>query len=144
MKKSTKSLACLFTIIFTLGINSCKKEHRVSSGNSNTALANAALGNATLIAISHLPASEQITLPEMKAWFEKVNASGLQPQWSKGVEMFYHGRQVVEIPTSADAALFFTKSKGLLNVEAYKWLDKAPGARLFSGNVLYYSFATNK
>jgi hypothetical protein len=100
--------------------------------------------NATLIAISQLPASEQITVQEMKTWFEKTNIPGLQPQWDKGVEAFYHGRQLVEIPTSADAALFFTKSKGVLNVEAYKWLDKAPGARLFSGNVFYYSFASNK
>jgi len=38
----------------------------------------------------------------------------------------------------------FTKVNGVLNVDAYRWQDKDLNARLFTGNIIDYSFQTNK
>ena len=77
-------------------------------------------------------------------WFSaNLQSTGLQPQWNNAVQTVYNGNVVVEVPTSRDAALFFTKVDGVLHVDAYKWLDKSPGDKTFTGNIIDYSFNSN-
>ena|GEM_PF-652233 len=51
-------------------------------------------------------------------------------------------QHVVRIPIGVNAALFFTKDNGKLQAYAYKWLDKKPGEKLFTGYITEYSFQT--
>ncbi|MFI5159227.1 MAG: hypothetical protein ACHQF4_10205, partial [Sphingobacteriales bacterium] len=51
-------------------------------------------------------------------------------------------QHVVRVPIGVNAALFFTKDNGKLQVYAYKWLDKKPGEKLFTGYITEYSFQT--
>ena len=133
--KKIKLFFCLAVFMLVLGINSCKKDETRSS-TSNSFIA--------LTSISQLSASQKVQSQEMFTWFNaNLQASGLQPFWDKAVQTIHNGSHVIEVPTSSDAALFFTKVNGNLNVYAYKWLDKAPGAQTFTGNVIYYSFQDN-
>ena len=60
------------------------------------------------------------------------------------METVHNGNHVIEVLTSKDAALFFTKVNGNLDVYAYKWLNKASGGKAFTGDVIYYFFKSGK
>ena len=63
----------------------------------------------------------------------------IRPQWNNATQTLYNGKQVVEVPVTSISALFFTKVNGVLNVDVYKWNDKKPGDKVFSGNVTVIS-----
>ncbi|HWZ16600.1 MAG TPA: hypothetical protein VNW95_15280 [Mucilaginibacter sp.] len=123
MKKSTKHLACLFTIIFTLGINSCKKD---------------------TIPQKMSAASTEVQPQEILAWYKAFpHSSELPLLWNEAVKAVVNGQPVIQIPIAKDAALFFTKTNGILNVSAYKWITPNPNASIFTGGVMIYNFNTN-
>lgn len=125
MQKITKYLLCSLTVLVLI-INSCKKDNLRQGTGAVTF------------------ASSQISAREITAWFSALpQASELQPQWSNVTKSTTNGQDVVQLPIGTDAALFFTKNNGVLNVSAYKWLDKQPGAAVFTGNIVVYSFNTN-
>jgi len=56
----------------------------------------------------------------------------------------FNKHHVMMVFVSPEAALFFTKINGTLNVDAYRWQDKSQGSKWFTGNIIDYSFQTNK
>jgi hypothetical protein len=73
-----------------------------------------------------------------------LQTANLELHWDKPIQTVFNKHHVIMVFVSPDAALFFTKINGILNVDAYRWQDKSPGASLFTGNVIDYSFQTNK
>jgi len=94
MKKYAKYLLCLL-IGLAITINSCKKDNLLQ--NASTAPL----------------ASAQISAQEITSWFLALpQPSSLQPQWSKASKSTINGQDVIQIPFSNNASLFFTKTNG--------------------------------
>jgi hypothetical protein len=107
MKKISTFLLCL-VILVIIGINSCKKDEKFPlDGNFTSALTS----------VSQLSENQKVHPQEMLAWVSATfQGTQLQPYWNKAIQSVVNGNHVVEVPTSADAALFFTKVNGALNV----------------------------
>jgi hypothetical protein len=100
---------------------------------------------ASAATISKLPASEKIQGKEIMDWYTaNLQKTDLEPHWDRPVQTVFNKHHVIMVFVSPDAALFFTKINGVLNVDAYRWQDKNPGSRLFTGNVIDYSFQSKK
>lgn len=129
--KKLKLFLCLTTGMLLIISNSCKKD--IVNLNQG--------GNISgITAVSQLPADQLIQPKEIINWVSNYAGSSLNPAWDKAMQSVVNGHHTIELPTSADAALFFTKVNGVLDVYAYKWLDAKPGAKKYTGAVLYYSF----
>jgi hypothetical protein len=138
MKKFAKWFSLLLAIVLTIGNNSCKKDEKVISPASNPSMSSSNPSPLSLIA--NLPASQQIKPQELLDWLAANQAlKDVQPQWGKATQTFYNGKQVVEVPVTSISALFFTKENGVLNTDIYKWYDKKPGDKAFSGNITVIS-----
>jgi hypothetical protein len=100
---------------------------------------------ASAAAISKLPENQKIKGKEIMDWYTaNLQSTGLEPHWDKPMQTVFNNHQVIMVPVGPDAALFFAKINGTLNVDAYRWQDKAPGSRYFTGSIIDYSFKTNK
>jgi len=123
----TKYLLVLFLSVITL--NSCKKEF-------------APIGNN--ISVNTLSDDQKVKPTEITDWLNKTLSADYQAQiqFSKAQQNVIKGQHVVKIPIGKNAALFFTKAGTDLQVFAYKWLDKDPGAKQYTGYITEYSFQT--
>lgn len=131
MKKLNYLSIYLVLIILFVGFHSCKKDEKYKNVSGEHI-------------INNLPVADKIQSQEIADWLsaQPLNTS-IQPQWANATQFTVNGEQVVQIPIGKDAALFVTKPNGVLNVSAYKWLDKTPGASLFTGKVAIFSFLDN-
>ena len=118
-----------------MAVSSCKTDTLILPINASS----------RLTTISQLPADRKIRPQEMFKWYSaNLESSEIQPKWNLSMETVHNGNHVIEVLTSKDAALFFTKVNGNLDVYAYKWLNKASGGKAFTGDVIYYFFKSGK
>ncbi|MDP9048455.1 MAG: hypothetical protein M3N14_09980 [Bacteroidota bacterium] len=133
MKNTT--LLCLIIITLAVTVNSCITQQFISPTFKPESAAT----------IAKLPESEKVQGKEIMDWYTaNLQFAALEPHWDKPMQTVFNKHHVMMVFVSADAALFFTKINGVLKVDAYRWQDKNPGARLFTGNIIDYSFQTNK
>jgi hypothetical protein len=119
-------------LILTACISSCHVDSLILPMHKSTRLG----------AIAKLPANQQIQKKEMKDWFAaNLQTTVIEPQWENAIQTFHDGNHVIEVPTGTHSALFFTKVKGVLKVDAYRWKDLNVGVLPFSGDIIYYSFS---
>jgi hypothetical protein len=129
-----KLVELLFISAVSVCISSCKTE-----------FISPTFKPATAAAISKLPENQKIKGKEIMDWYTaNLQSTRLEPHWDKPMQTVFNNHQVIMVPVGQDAALFFSKIKGMLNVDAYKWQDKDPGSKYFTGNIVDYSFQTNK
>jgi hypothetical protein len=132
MKKIIVSIfqfSLLFSSILFVG-DSCKKEqvHLPMSA-----------------VITNLNSQQKVLPNDITTWISANlgNDYNAQIQLKSAQQSIINSKHVVRIPIGKDAALFFTKVDGKLQVFAYKWLVKDPKAKLFTGYLTTYSFQTN-
>jgi len=95
--------------------------------------------------IEKLPSAQKISRQEMQAWYSaNVHLDVITPLWDKSLETIYKGCHVVQVPVGDNAALIFTKSNGVLSVEAYRWVKMNPWSQFDTGNIMVYSFQNNR
>jgi len=132
VKNSILLSVLIITLVVT--VNSCKTE-----------FISPTFKPASAATISKLPGSEKIQGKEIMDWYTaNLQNTDLEPHWDRPVQTVFNKHHVIMIFVSPEAALFFTKINGVLNVDAYRWQDKNPGSRFFTGNVIDYSFQSNK
>jgi len=134
MKKFKSSFYPLILILIT-AIGSCKMDtfflpiHRSSRLN----------------VIAKLADDKKVSQQEMTNWYiVNIQSSIIKPQWNKALQTIYNGNHTVEVPIGDDGALFFIKEKNMLSVFAGRWQDNGTWIDQFTGNIVYYSFRTNK
>jgi len=93
----------------------------------------------------NLADDQKVQPREVTSWISNNLSAGnqAQVQLSSARQNVINYQHVVRISVGVNAALFFTKSLGILQVYAYKWLDLKPGEKLFTGYITEYSFQTN-
>jgi len=127
----------LLSVIVTalaVSLNSCKTE-----------FISPTFKPASAAAISKLPESEKIRGKEIMDWYAaNLQSTALEPHWDTPKQTVFNKHHVMMVFVSPEAALFFTKKNGVLYVDAYRWQDKNPGAKFLTGNIIDYSFQTNK
>lgn len=133
MVKNSILLSVIVTAL-AVSLNSCKTE-----------FISPTFKPASDAAISKLPQSEKLKGKEIMDWYTaNLQSTGLQPGWDKPKQTIFNKHHVMVVFVSPEAALFFTKKNGVLYVDAYRWQDKSPGAKFFTGNIIDYSFHTHK
>jgi len=92
----------------------------------------------------NLPGGQKIQPEEVASWIQNNLSPENQAQVQLGSakQNVINYQHVVRVPIGVNAALFFTKDNGKLQAYAYKWLDKKPGEKLFTGYIAEYSFQT--
>jgi hypothetical protein len=108
MKKSTKRFACLFTIIFTLCINSCKKDN---ANKSITGLANPDIALAKSWYDGHLSITARFHVSQGTGNTKPSLNSLIKPNWKYAVGYTRLGKQVIEIPIDSTNLLGVSLNK---------------------------------
>lgn len=131
-KYSSKISLLWFLILMLISVNSCKKDSKADLNIGGLSLPNL---------FSQLPEKEKIHSKEILDWVKNLpDLLPTDPFWDKAEQKVIVGRHVVRVPISDDASLYFTKQNDSLKVFVYKWIDKDPGKRLFTGNIISYNF----
>jgi hypothetical protein len=133
--KKLKPFLCLVAIMLVTGINSCKKDLAPVPNPYAS----------TLAKINALPDAQKVHPAEILSWIDRVLPADYSEQikLTQSDQNVINNEHVVRIPIGKDAALFFTKTDGQLQVFAYKWLNKNPKGKLFTGYITAYSFQEN-
>jgi hypothetical protein len=129
MKKTFLPI-CLF--IMLCGIYSCRKNQGETITDNN--------------AIANRPERTNTVSPaDINDWFNSY--PGVKPAavlLNAAQQAVINGQEVIRIPVATNAALYFTKTDGVLSVYAYKWIytNTIPGS--FSGSIDVYNFQTQQ
>ena len=116
----------LLIFLLLLGVNACRKQE---------------VGTAGFGRYNSYKSGALLQPEEIKNWLKTLPAEFYQDVYiDKAQQSVINRRHVVRIPIGKDAALFFTKDNDSLKVFLYKWQDKQPGAKKFTGNLVSYSF----
>lgn len=128
-------LSVIFSIVFLfIGQFSCRKDGLKSVAKDVPA------GKYTQL--SQLPASLKIQPAEISNWLAaNIPAEDMVDlQLKNAQQKLLDNHHVIKIPIKEGSALFFTKDAAGLKAFGYKWDDKTPGNKLFTGRILSYSF----
>ncbi|MES2426374.1 MAG: hypothetical protein V4560_05345 [Bacteroidota bacterium] len=125
-----KVSVALLIVLAVFVIHSCKKDKNI---NWNTGV------------YRGLELRQLVQQAELKNWIKTTLPAEFSPDLdlTNAQQNVAYGHHVVRIPIGKDADLFFAKDQDSLKVFLYKWQDKAPGAKDFSGNLVVYSFQDN-
>lgn len=120
------AFALFFLTLLTT--NSCRKDKSAIIEN-------------TQALVDRLDSKERIQTSEINIWLKNNLDSVMLKDVHLSVteQNVIGGHHLIRVSIGLDAALYFVKSGGELNVWAYKWLDKQPGDKTFTGNVVSYS-----
>jgi len=126
-------LVTLFTAFSLLIFQySCKKQQNTSTSSNNNGS----------VDISQLRPEMKVQMSEVFNWIYSnvpvAHQGSLQLNHIQ--QRFIDNHHVIKIPIQDDAALFFTKDSAKLKVYAYKWDDKNPGTKLYTGHIVSFSF----
>jgi hypothetical protein len=120
---------CVLLLIFVLDIESCKKDNFSTSSPPITAQTNEL---------------SKVSISDISSWMSNLPTQlPFTLEFNDAQQSVVNGRQIVRIPivsNNNDAALYFVKVNGKLQVYGYKWHDVTPLGKKFTGAVYSFSF----
>jgi hypothetical protein len=133
-----KRFTLLFILFLLTGVISCRdglKQVIFPKSESPTS-------STTDYLLQRMDDKDKVHPAEILTWLKgNIPAENIPAlQLNKAQQNVVKGIHVVKIPVTLDGAMFFTKEKGVLQVYSYKWNDKDPGKKLFTGSILAYSY----
>jgi hypothetical protein len=129
--RNLKQVTLFISIFLLISQNSCKIQDAPSNSN--------VVG---FVDIAKLRPEMKVQQSEVLNWI----AANIPDEHKSSLQLnqmqqrFIDNHHVIKIPISNDAALFFTKDSAKLKAFAYKWDDRDPGTKRYTGHIISYSF----